>query len=235
IPNIALFGLPWLRMPGLILFALYLLGFFSALIVAFVFKKTLPHSSPSMLLMELPPYRIPKIKNLLLVMKNKAMIFLKKAGGIILIVSMVIWVLVTFPQHNGATRIESSYAAVIGRAFEPMFRPLGFDWRITTALIPSIGAREVVVSALSLVLSVENGSEEGMEQNMSATLVSQFGLGTLVALIIWFVFAPQCISTFAVLKRETNSIRWPLIMGIYTLVLAYFFAWLARMIFNLWY
>ncbi|HXH29743.1 MAG TPA: ferrous iron transporter B [Bacteriovoracaceae bacterium] len=235
IPNVAVLGMPWLRLPGLVLFSLYLLGFFSALIVALVFKKTLPHSSPSMLLMELPPYRIPKVKNLVLVMKNKAMIFLKKAGGIILIVSMVIWVLVTFPQHNGVSQIENSYAATIGRAFEPLFRPLGFDWRITTALIPSIGAREVVVSALSLVLAMENGDKAVLEENMSQALVAQFGLGTLVALLIWFVFAPQCISTFAVLKRETNGIKWPIVMGAYTLSLAYFFAWIARVMFNSWY
>lgn len=230
IPNIPVLGQPWLKLPGLVLFGLYMLGFVSALVVSLIFKKTLPHSSPSMLLMELPPYRIPKVKNLLLVMKNKAGIFLKKAGGIILVVSMVIWVLVTFPQKDGVSHIDHSYAAMIGRVFEPIFSPLGFDWRITTALIPSIGAREVVVSALSMVLSIENGTEE----HMSLALVQQFGLGTLVALLIWFVFAPQCISTFAVMKRETNSLKWPVIMVLYTLALAYFFAFTARILFNLW-
>ena len=233
IPNIAVFGLPWLRLPGLVLFGLYMLGFVSALVVSLIFKKTLPQSSPSMLLMELPPYRVPKIKNLLLVMKNKAMIFLKKAGGIILIVSMVIWVLVTFPQREGGTKIEESYAASIGHFFEPVFRPLGFDWRMTTALIPSIAAREVVVSALSLVVSVEEGSE-GFEKNLSEALIQQFGLGSLVALLIWFVFAPQCVSTFAVMKRETNSWKWPMVMVAYTLALAYGFAYIARVLVNLW-
>lgn len=234
IPNVAIFGMPWLKLPGLVLFGLYLMGFFSALIISLVFKKTLPHSSPSMLLMELPPYRIPKFNNLALSLNNKAKIFLKKAGGIILIVSVVIWFLVTFPQNGGETQIEQSYAASIGRVFEPVFRPLGFDWRITTALIPSIGAREVVVSALSMVLSIQEGNE-GFEESMSSALVQQFGLGTLVALLIWFVFAPQCISTFAVLKRETNSLKWPIVMVSYTLAMAYFFAWLARMIINFWF
>jgi ferrous iron transport protein B len=155
IPNQAVLGIEFLRLPGLILFALYMLGFVSAMIMSLIFKKSLPHSSPSMLLMELPPYRVPKFNNLFLVMKNKGKIFLKKAGGIILAISIVIWVLMTFPQTNGESHIESSYAASIGRTFEPIFRPLGFDWRITTALIPSIGAREVVVSALSMVLSIE--------------------------------------------------------------------------------
>jgi ferrous iron transport protein B len=171
---------------------------------------------------------------LVLVLKNKAKIFLKKAGGIILVVSLIIWTLMTFPQHNGETNIEESYAATIGHFFEPVFRPLGFDWRMTTALIPSIAAREVVVSALSMVLSIEEGSE-GFEQNMSQALLNQFGMGSLVALLIWFVFAPQCVSTFAVLKRETNSWKWPLVMVAYTLGLAYFFAWIAKILFNLWY
>lgn len=230
IPNIPVLGQPWLKLPGLVLFGLYMLGFTSALLVSLIFKKTLPHSSPSMLLMELPPYRVPKVKNLVMVMINKAKIFLKKAGGIILVVSMVIWVLVTFPQKDGVSHIDHSYAASIGRVFEPVFRPLGFDWRITTALIPSIGAREVVVSALSMVLSIEGDNEETMSQ----ALVQQFGLGSLVALLIWFVFAPQCISTFAVMKRETDSLKWPVIMVLYTLALAYFCAFVARILFNLW-
>jgi ferrous iron transport protein B len=234
IPNHPVFGMSFLRLPGLILFALYMLGFFSAMVMSLIFKKTLPQSSPSMLLMELPPYRLPKAMNLFLVMKNKGKIFLKRAGGIILAISMVIWVLVTFPQTNGQSHIESSYAASIGRTFEPLFRPLGFDWRITTALIPSIGAREVVVSALSMVLSIEEGSE-GFEKNMSDALVKQFGLGSLVALLIWFVFAPQCISTFAVMKRETNGYFWPSVMVTYTLGLAYLGAYIAKILVNLWF
>jgi ferrous iron transport protein B len=165
----------------------------------------------------------------MLVMLNKGKIFLKKAGGIILIISIVIWFLVSFPQSNGESSIESSYAASIGRTFEPLFKPLGFDWRITTALIPSIGAREVVVSALSLVLSIEEGGE-GLEHNMSMALVNQFGMGTLVALLVWFVFAPQCISTFAIMRRETNSYLWPSVMVAYTLFLAYGMAFIARQI-----
>ncbi len=234
IPNQAVMGIEFLRLPGLMLFALYMLGFVSAMIMSLIFKNSLPHSSPSMLLMELPPYRVPKFNNLFLVMKNKGKIFLKKAGGIILAISIVIWFLVTFPQTNGESHIESSYAASIGRTFEPIFRPLGFDWRITTALIPSIGAREVVVSALSMVLSIEEGPE-GFEKDMSAVLIQQFGLGSLVALLIWFVFAPQCISTFAVMKRETNGYLWPSVMVGYTLVLAYVGAYLAKNLVNFWF
>lgn len=231
VPDVSVAGISWLKLPGLLLFALYAMGFLSALGIAFIFKKTLPHTSPSMLLMELPPYRVPKFKNLLMVMKNKAMIFIRKAGGIILIVSLVIWVLVTFPQKDGVTHIEESYAADIGRIFEPVFKPLGFDWRITTALIPSIGAREVVVSALSLVLSVEGENKDSMTE----ALVENFGTGTLIALLMWFVFAPQCISTFAVMKRETNSFSWPLLMVFYTLALAYGVAFFSRQIYLIWF
>lgn len=231
IPDVSIAGISWLRMPGLVLFGLYMMGFLSAIIVSLIFKKTLPYSSPSMLLMELPPYRIPKFKNLALVMMNKAKIFLTKAGGTILLVSIVIWALVTFPQREGVTNIEESYAADIGRFFEPVFRPLGFDWKMTTALIPSIAAREVVVSAMSLVLSVKEGSD-GFEDHLSRALVNEFGIGSLLALLIWFVYAPQCISTFAVLKRESNSLRWPVFMVAYTLGLAYFFAWITRLIFT---
>lgn len=231
VPDSPVAGFTWLRLPGIVLFGLYALGFFTALVVSFIFKKTLPFESPSMLLMELPPYRIPKFKNLFLAMMNKAKIFLKKAGTIILAVSIVIWVLMTFPQVDGVSSVETSYAASIGKFFEPVFRPLGFDWRMTTALIPSIGAREVVVSALSMVLSIQEGSD-GFEQKLTESLLVQFGAGPLMALLIWFVFAPQCISTFAVMKRETNSLKWPLVMVGYTLVLAYLCAWLAKIIFS---
>lgn len=227
VPNIPIGGIPGLRLPGIVMFILYMIGFGSALIASFVFKKTLPQSSPSMLLMELPPYRIPKFKNLFISLVNKAKIFIKKAGRIILALSILIWVLISFPQKDGVRHIEESYAAVIGKTLEPLFRPLGFDWRITTALIPSIAAREVMVSSLSLVMSVEDGSE-GFEDNLAGTLMDEFEFGTLMALLVWFVFAPQCISTFAVMRRETGSIHWPMVMVAYTLGLAYLFAWLAN-------
>jgi ferrous iron transport protein B len=228
IPNNTV-GILGLKLQGIVLFGLYILGFASALIVAMVLKKTLPASSPSMLLMELPPYRIPKIRNLATSLLNKARIFLKKAGGTILLLSIAIWFLVTFPQQENGPAIEHSYAATLGRAMEPVFRPLGFDWRITTALVPTILAREVMVSSLSLVLSIKDGSK-GFETDLASILSHQFELGTLIALLVWFVFAPQCVSTFAVMKRESGSYKWPVIMVLYTLAMAYFFAWVSRML-----
>lgn len=233
IPNQGFWGQELIKLPGLVLFGLYALGLITALIVSLILKRALPHESPSMLLMELPPYRIPKARNLFLTMKNKAKIFLTTAGGIIFVLSLLIWVLVTFPQVNGESVIEQSYAAHIGHFFEPVFRPLGFDWKMTTALIPSIAAREVMVSALSLVMSVEEGSV-GFEASLSKTLLAQYGFGALSALLIWFVFAPQCISTFAVIKRESNSYKWPIVMVLYTLALAYGLAWLTRILISSW-
>lgn len=227
IPNIPVPGLPFMKLPGVVLFMLYALGFVSALIASLAFKKILPQGSPSMLLMELPPYRVPKLSNLLISLINKAKIFLKKAGGIILVLSIVIWALVTFPLKDGGRHIEESYAAQIGKFMEPVFRPLGFDWRMTTALVPSIAAREVMVSSMSLVMSVEEGSK-GFEDDLAGKLMDQFEFGSLVALLIWFVFAPQCMSTFAVMKRESGGYQWPLVMVAYTLVLAYSLAWIAK-------
>ncbi|HLT22833.1 MAG TPA: nucleoside recognition domain-containing protein, partial [Bacteriovoracaceae bacterium] len=142
--------------------------------------------------------------------------------------------LISFPQHNGESVIEESYAAMIGRSFEPLFKPLGFDWRITTALIPAIGAREVVVSALSMVFAVDE-EMQNFEESMSSVLLTEFGLGTLMALMVWFIFAPQCISTFAILKRETQSYKWPWVMVGYTFVMAYVFSYLVKIVTEVWF
>lgn len=209
---------------GLTLFGLYLFAMASAIIVAFVARKAMPHQAPSMLLMELPPYRWPRARHLVRSMLNKAGLFLNKAGKIILVLSILIWVLVTFPrQESGDTSaIENSYAASIGRTFEPLFRPLGFDWRINTALIPALGAREVVVSALSTVFAVE-GDEDQQAKGLQGVLSSHYPPATLAALLLWFVFAPQCISTFAVIRRESGGWVLPGILLVYAFALA----WLA--------
>ena len=216
---------------ALFMLALYGFALFMSIILAILFRNVLPKSEPSMLMMELPPYRLPNIKNLMMVLKNRAMIFIKKAGKIILLLSLVIWLLVNFPRENlnEAPVIETSYAAQIGKFFEPIFSPLGFDWKITTALIPSFGAREIVVSSLSTVFAVQE-SEAGLE--LQQALQKEYSLATLMALIAWFVFAPQCISTIAILKRETNSWRWPIGIGLYTLALAYFAALLVYQLFS---
>lgn len=229
IPDQKIFG--FLGLPGLVLLGLYLFGIISAFVTAFILRKSVLHTSPGHLMMEMPGYRVPRLVNILRGTWQKGMIFVKKAGTVIVALSIVIWALVSFPQdtstQEGAS-IENSYAAAIGKTFEPIFRPLGFDWRMTTALIPSFGAREVLVSSMATVLSVESfgeDEEQGM-QSLKSVLTSEYSLASLLALMVWFVFSPQCISTFAVLKKETGGYKSPLIFGSYTLVLAWLFSFL---------
>ena len=145
----------------------------------------------------------------------------------ILALSLVIWVLVSFPRQpdGSASHVEHSYAASIGRAFEPLFAPLGFDWRINTALIPAMGAREVLVAALATVYAVE-GDEESQAGELTNILAREYSLATLAALIVWFIFSPQCISTIAVIRRESGGWVVPLAMVAYTLALAWIMAFL---------
>lgn len=212
---------------GLMMLGLYVVPMLTSILVAAVLRKVLPHEAPSMLLMELPPYRLPTPKHLWRSLLNKAQIFLRKAGKVILVLSIVIWALVSFPRQGDGTlsSVETSYAAMIGRAFEPVFSPLGFDWRINTALIPAFGAREVLVASLATVYAVE-GSEEDQAGQLTTVLAKQYSLATLAALIVWFIFAPQCISTIAVIRRESGGWMAPSLMVIYTLVLAWGMAFL---------
>jgi ferrous iron transport protein B len=211
---------------ALVLFSLYMAGITSAFIMAFILKKTTLNGPPTTLLMEMPAYRFPKFTSILKGAWAKGKSFLYKAGTVILILSILIWLLVSFPKNQqGKSDINNSYAATIGKTFAPIFKPLGFDWRITTALIPSFGAREVVVSAMASVLSQEGASEE--DAGYIKKVKDSFPPATLIALLVWFIYAPQCISTFAVMKRETNGWKWPIFMGVYTLGLAYILSFIA--------
>ncbi len=235
VPDIEVFG--FLGAPGLALFGLYLFGIVSAFAVALIAKKTYAPQSPSYLLMELPPYRMPKALNVLRGAIQKGWVFVKKAGTVILLLSIIIWGLVTFPKppaNADKPDIYYSYAATVGKTFEPIFRPLGFDWKITTALIPSFAAREVLVAAMGTVYAVdgEDSEDEGFITELSSILAKNYSLGTLMALLIWFVFSPQCIATFGVMRKETNGYKMPLIFGAYTLFLAYFFSFLTFIIFS---
>jgi ferrous iron transport protein B len=218
---------------GIMMMGLYLFPMVMAILVAAVLRKVMPHDAPSMLLMELPPYRWPKPRHLLRTLQNKARIFISKAGKVILALSLVIWVLVSFPRNIDGTSsaIDHSYAAMIGRTFTPVFEPLGFDWRINTALIPAFGAREVLVAALATVYAVD-GDEESQASQLTTILASEYSLATLAALIVWFIFAPQCISTIAVIRRESGGWLAPVVMVSYTLVLAWVMAFLTYRIFS---
>jgi ferrous iron transport protein B len=234
VPDIKVMG--FLGLPGLTLFGLYMFGILSAFAVSFIAKKTFIPTSPSYLMMELPPYRIPKLVNVIRGALQKGWIFVKKAGTVILLLSIIIWGLVTFPhapENADKPAIHYSYAASIGKTFEPVFRPLGFDWKITTALIPSFAAREVLVAAMGTVYAVdgEDVEDESYLGDLSAILAENYSIATLMALLIWFVFSPQCIATFGVMKKETGGYKMPLLFGAYTLAMAYIFSLITYLIF----
>jgi ferrous iron transport protein B len=208
---------------GLVLFALYAAGVLSAMAVAFVLKKTVMRSGYQPLLLELPEYRLPILRNLALGLWERVRIFISRVGTIILSLMVVLWFLASFPAPPaGATgpAIQYSIAGIIGRGLEVIFAPLGFNWQISVALVPGLAAREVAVSALGTVYSM-SGSSGDLEGALAPVISSTWSIATGLSLLAWYVFAPQCLSTLSVVKRETNSWRYPLIMAGYLFALAY--------------
>ena len=214
---------------GLLMFALYFFAIFMGFLISFITKKATATQTVNTLMMELPPYRTPKLKNVLFSAWQKGVVFLKKAGTVIFVLSIIIWGLVTFPsapEDADRPAINYSYAAMIGKTFEPVFKPIGFDWKITTSLIPSFAAREVLVSAMGTVMAVDEEDEDTLMTKLSTLMRNEYSIATLLSLLVWFVFSPQCIATFGVLRRETNGFRYPVIFGVYTLILAYIFSFI---------
>ena len=221
IPNTDVFG--GIGLQGLVMFALYMIGIISALIVAAVLKKTLTKGAPPRLLMELPKYQVPRLRDLILGLLERARLFIRRAGTIILFSMILLWGLASFPASPpDATEPDIFYSAAgkIGRALEVVFAPIGFNWEISVALVPGMAAREVAVAALGTVYSL-SGSEDAVASSLSATLQSAWSLPTALAFLAWYIFAPQCLSTLAVAKRETNSWGWTVFMFSYLFVLAY--------------
>jgi ferrous iron transport protein B len=213
------------NLQGLVLFSLYIAGILGAVSVAWVLKATVAKGMHHPLMMELPTWRMPDLRNLLLGLWERVKIFLQRVGGIILSMSIVIWVLSTFPYPpEGATgpAIDYSYAGIIGHAMEPLFAPIGFNWQICVALIPGMAAREVAVSALGTVYALSATGDDVASQ-LQPVIAETWSLATALALMAWFVFAPQCLATLAVVKRETQGWRYPLLMAGYLFALA----WLA--------
>jgi len=210
---------------GLILFGLYLFAIASTFVIAFALRRGFFKGEPSTLLMELPPYRIPRARNIFKGLFHRAWLFIKKAGTVILVLSIVLWVLASFPQaKEGQSQLSQSYAAQIGKSIAPVFAPLGYDWKICTALIPAFGARELMVSSMATVMSVESKDEDEQAQALTKRMQNNYSIPVLLSLIAWFLFAPQCISTFGVLRRETDTWKWPLFVFVYMLVLSYLLA-----------
>lgn len=228
---------------GVAMFLLYLCGGTSALIAASLFKSTILRSDLLPFTMELPPYRFPSLNNVLITMWDSAKVFLRKAGTIILGTSVVLWVLLNLPArqaetaHLSATEttayvMDHSYAADVGKAIGPVFKPLGFDWHINVALLGSFSAREVFVSTLGQVSAATNPEDPhqalvGMTDDDGHKV---FTSSTVIALMVYFIFALQCMSTVAVMRRETNSWRWPAFAWCYMFVLAWTMAFVARSI-----
>ncbi|HVH35329.1 ferrous iron transport protein B [Tahibacter sp. UC22_41] len=211
------------NLQGIVLFALYVAGIVSALAVAFVIKRLRRDRSEHALLLELPSYRWPHPRDLAIGLWERAWIFLKRVGGIILALTVLLWFLSSFPAPpEGATgpAIDYSFAGRIGRALEFVFAPVGFNWQICIALIPGLAAREVAVSALGTVYAL-SGSDDTIAAELGPLIAGQWPLATALSLLVWYIFAPQCISTLAVIRRETNSWRNVWIAAGYLFALAY--------------
>jgi len=221
IPDRQVWG--WIGLQGLVMFGLYAIGIFSALAVAFISNHFVwrEHPTPPFML-ELPDYKLPRLRSVAIGLFMRAKIFLVRAGTTIFSMMVLIWFLASFPRPpEGATEPDINYslAAMIGRALEPILGPVGFNWQINVALIPGMAAREVAVAALGTVYAIEGGKEAA--DQIGQALANKWSLATALAVLAWYIFAPQCASTLAVIKRETGGWRWMWATFAYMLVLAY--------------
>ncbi len=213
---------PGLNLQGLVMFGLYATGILSALAVSFLIRKVFWRGAVEPFLMELPTFKLPSAESVARNLWLRAQIFLSRAGRIILPLMVLVWFLSTFPgPPAGATgpAIDYSFAGLIGHAIQPLFAPIGFNWQMVVALIPGFAAREVAVAALGTVYAVAN-----VDANigaLGARLAEQWSLATGLSFLAWYVFAPQCAATLAVVKRETNSWIWAGVMLVYMTTLAY--------------
>ncbi|HZQ55844.1 MAG TPA: ferrous iron transporter B [Bryobacteraceae bacterium] len=229
IPNIPLLG-GVLSLPAATMLSLYVLGFVVAVAVARILKSTILKSKGSSFVLEMPPYRWPTWQSLALRLIDRAKIFLHRAGTVILVVSVVLWVFAHVPlDHGKAPTLEHSFAGMVGKTMEPAIKPLGFNWKIGIGLITSLAAREVIVGTLGTIYGIE-GDEPS--KGLQAAVHQDLSTAGAIALLIFFAFAMQCFSTLAVVKRETGGWKWPVFQFSYMLALAYSGSWLAFHIAN---
>ncbi len=211
------------QLQGLVLFALYIAGVAGAMAVAYVLKRTTMRSRFQPLMLELPAYHWPHLRNLAIGLWQRVQIFLSRVGTIILALMILLWALSSFPApppDATGPAIQYSIAGQIGAALAVIFAPLGFNWQISLALVPGLAAREVAVSALGTVYSLAATGDD-VANSLTPLIQNSWSLPTALSLLAWYVFAPQCLSTLATVKRETNSWRYPLIMAGYLFALAY--------------
>ena len=226
VPSRTVWG--FLSLQGLVMFGLYAGGMVSALAVAWVVRKVFWRGASEPFIMELPAYKRPDPLNVARSVLQRAQIFLQRAGTIILSMMVLIWFLSTVPFAPAGAKgpaIDYSFAGMIGHAIQPVLAPIGFSWQMSVALIPGMAAREVAVGALGTVYAIQGGGE-GATGLLGASLAHQWSLASALAFLAWYVFAPQCASTLGVVKRETNSWRWPMIMFAYMTGLAYIAAFI---------
>jgi ferrous iron transport protein B len=221
IPETEVWGL--FNMRGLVMFGLYAAGIMSALGVSFVIKFfMLRDYQPAPFMLELPDYKLPRLKSIAIGVYTRAKMFLQRAGTTIFSMMVLIWFLASFPQPPAGAddpAINYSLAAMIGKAVAPLLAPVGFNWQIAVALIPGMAAREVAVAALGTVYAIEGGKEAA--EQIGQVLATKWSLATALSLLVWYIFAPQCASTLAVIKRETGSWKWMALTFAYMLALAY--------------
>jgi ferrous iron transport protein B len=245
--------LGFISLGAVLMLAMYSLGILVAVVIAFILKRTVLKAPPPPFIMELPPYRMPNLRTVLTNMLERSWMFVKRAGTVILAISIILWALMYFPRssqrsavsnqpseitNQAESNVESeqlrnSFAGKLGHVIEPAIAPLGFDWKIGVALIASFAAREVLVSTLSIIYNVGKDQDEQSQSLVSALHDEKKPDGSPVwtpltglTLMVFFVLAMQCMSTVAVVRRETNSWRWPVFMVLYMTGLAYFAAFL---------
>ena len=228
IPEKTVWGM--FNLQGITLFCLYVLGIVSAGLTAYLMKcwaRKQKSVQQFPLLMELPTFRMPNFRHILRSLWERVSAFLKRAGTVIFALSIILWVLVTFPAApEGATgaAIDYSYAGMLGRWIQPVFAPLGFTWQMCIAMIPGLAAREVVVAALGTVYAVSAGSEDAVQNALIPVVSQDWGLATAFSFLAWYVYAPMCLATLAVIRRETKSSKQTWIITTYLFALAYIFA-----------
>ncbi len=223
---------PFVGLQGLVLLGLYLMGIVGAFVAALVLRRTVTKGESSGFMMEMPRYQWPRVRDVAIGLWSRAAIFLKRAGTTIALTTIVLWALLSFPQAPaGQRQVDYSVAGRIASGLEVVVRPIGFNHDIALALIPAMAAREVAVAAIGTAYAIDDTEGAKGEQTLVERLRSRWSLPTALAFLMWFVFAPQCISTIAVTRRETNGWRWPLFMIGYLFVTAYIMAgityWLA--------
>ena len=225
---------PFVGLQGLVMLGLYVMGIVGAFVAALLLRRTVTKGASSGFMMEMPKYQWPQWRDVALGLWSRAQIFLKRAGGIILTTTIILWVLLSFPkppEDSKVSPVDYSVAGRIANGIAPVFAPIGFNRDIVLALIPAMAAREVAVAAIGTVYAIDDPDSNQGGKAMVDNLRGRWSLPTALAFLMWFVFAPQCISTIAVTRRETNGWKWPLFMVSYLFAAAYVMAgvtyWLA--------